>query len=35
VGVSVLEGVAAVHQDPGSGKYAYLNVTSVDASIKR
>jgi hypothetical protein len=30
-----LEGVVEVHHDPANGEYAYLNVTSVDASIKR
>jgi hypothetical protein len=30
-----LEGVVQIHQDPGNGKTAYLNVLSVDASIKR
>jgi hypothetical protein len=30
-----LEGVVEVHHDPANGRYAYLNVTSVDASIKR
>jgi hypothetical protein len=30
-----LEGVVEIHQDPGNGKTAYLNVNSVDASINR